>query len=51
MESKLKDILNRALSELKQVENMQALNEFKVKYLGKQGELTGILRGMREVPA
>ena len=50
MESKLKDILNRALSELKQVENMQELNEFKVKYLGKQGELTGILRGMREVP-
>ena len=49
MQEKLNNILQRALEELTKIQNKDELGEFKVKFLGKQGELTSILRGMREV--
>lgn len=49
MIEKLKEIKEKALVEIQNVSDKKSLNEIKVKYLGKQGELTAILRGMRDV--
>ena len=49
MEQKLKAILETGLAEIKLVKDKNSLLDFKIKYLGKQGELTSILRGMRDV--
>ncbi len=36
----------RALSELDRIDDLVGLDEWRLKYLGKKGELTGFLRGM-----
>lgn len=46
MKEKLEAIKNSALEELKNAINASELENLRVKYLGKKGELTGILRGM-----
>lgn len=46
MREKLESIKNAALNELKQALNKAELENLRVKYLGKKGELTQILRGM-----
>ena len=46
MEQKLKEIQERALEEMARASSLDELNELKVRYLGKKGELTGVLRGM-----
>lgn len=51
MEEKLNQICDNAQQELSLASDKQALNACKVKYLGKQGALTEVLRGMRDVPA
>lgn len=51
MEEKLNQICENAQQELSLASDKQALNACKVKYLGKQGALTEVLRGMRDVPA
>ncbi len=40
----------RALSELEQVRELVVLDEWRLQYLGKKGELTGFLRGMGQLP-
>ena len=42
----LKRIEEEAKTQFEQVENQEALNDLRVKYLGKKGELTAILKGM-----
>lgn len=49
MREKLLEIREKALALLGKCFDEKALGEIKVKYLGKQGELTSILRGMRDV--
>ena len=49
MKEKLNSIKVEALNALKNCKDINGLNDIKVKYLGKQGELTLILRGMRDV--
>ena len=49
MKEKLAKIKQEAEESLKNLNNMQALNDIKVKYLGKKGELTEILRGLGEL--
>ena len=51
MKEKLKQIEQNGLSEIQIVEDLKKLDEIRVKYLGKTGELTQILRGMKDVPA
>ncbi len=51
MKEKLKQIEQNVLSEIQIVEDLKKLDEIRVKYLGKTGELTQILRGMKDVPA
>ena len=46
MKEQIENIRNRAMQEIETVESLQVLADTKVKYLGKKGELTVILRGM-----
>ncbi|WP_196593039.1 phenylalanine--tRNA ligase subunit alpha [Pectinatus sottacetonis] len=46
MEQELSQIKHEALTAIKAAENLTVLNEQRVKYLGKKGSLTAILRGM-----
>ncbi len=50
MKEKLKTITARALSLIDKAENSNELNSVKVEILGKSGELTGILRNMKDLP-
>ncbi|TVY07659.1 phenylalanine--tRNA ligase subunit alpha [Paenibacillus cremeus] len=51
MKERLLSLKEEALSELSQVENQQQLNDLRIKYLGKKGPLTEILRGMGALSA
>ncbi|MDP4178860.1 MAG: phenylalanine--tRNA ligase subunit alpha, partial [Bacillota bacterium] len=46
MKEKLENIKNNALKELREASSGAELENLRVKYLGKKGELTQILRGM-----
>ena len=46
MREKLEQIMVRALEEVNSCESKDALDQARIKYLGKKGELTAILRGM-----
>lgn len=46
MEQELKSLRETALTELAEIAGKEALNELKVKYFGKKGLLTGMLRGL-----
>ncbi|GAB2698629.1 phenylalanine--tRNA ligase subunit alpha [Paenibacillus thermoaerophilus] len=51
MKDKLLALKEEALAELARVETLQQLQELRVKYLGKKGPLTEILRGMGALSA
>ncbi len=46
MKEKLSKIKEEALLNLEKAETLDALEEIRIKYLGKKGELTGVLKGM-----
>lgn len=49
MKEKLEQIRERALSQIKNCDSADKLNELKVSILGKKGELTDLLKAMRDV--
>lgn len=51
MKEKIAKIKENSIKEISQCEEEKQLNELKVKYLGKKGELTVILRGMGNLSA
>lgn len=51
MEEKLINLKQLAQEEIKGVESLEQLNAYRLKFAGKQGLLTEIMRGMRDVPA
>jgi phenylalanyl-tRNA synthetase alpha chain len=51
MKERLEEIRRRALAELGQGASHDRIEDVRVRVLGRSGELTGIMRGMREVPA
>jgi phenylalanyl-tRNA synthetase alpha chain len=51
MENKILEIKNNAINEIKDIKNLEQLNAFRVKFAGKQGLLTEVMRGMRDVSA
>jgi phenylalanyl-tRNA synthetase alpha chain len=51
MKERLEALKQEALQELKQVQNQQELSELRIKYLGKKGPLTEVLRGMGALSA
>lgn len=50
MKEKLEQILADGLVEIENAKDLKALDEIRVKVLGKAGQLTQILRGMKDVP-
>lgn len=51
MKEKLKVIMEEALEQINASEQMEKLNEIKVAFLGKKGELTSVLKSMKDVAA
>ena len=51
MKEKLQVIKEQALAKISEVTTLDALNDIRVAYLGKKGELTEVLKGMKDVPA
>lgn len=51
MKEKLEEIGKKSREKIAEIKDSQALNDFKVKVLGKKGELTEILRGMKDIVA
>lgn len=49
MKEKLEELRQRALEKIKSIEELDALNELRIAYLGKKGELTQILKAMKDV--
>ena len=49
MKDKLQEIREKALSQITSAENLDALNDIRVNILGKKGELTAILKSMKDV--
>ena len=46
MKEQIEKIKENSKQEIMKCENIKELNEIKVKYLGKKGKLTVVLRGM-----
>ena len=51
MKEQIMSIEKSAITEIEQAKELQQLNDVRVKYLGKKGELTLVLRGMGALPA
>lgn len=51
MKEQLKSIEQRAKAELKHISDIRELEEFRVRYLGKKGEITAILKQMGKLSA
>ena len=51
MQEKFALIKSNAVAEVENVNSTRELNDLKVKYLGKSGEITALLRGMKDIPA
>ncbi len=51
MKEKLEQIKKEAIEKIQKAENIDVLNELKVAYLGKKGQLTEVLKGMKDVAA
>ena len=51
MKEQIEAIRKNAVEEIARVKDARELNELKVKYLGKKGELTAVLRGMGALSA
>ncbi len=50
MEDELKKIKNEALEKIGKCSALENLNDVRVNYLGKKGELTALLKSMKDVP-
>ena len=51
MQEKIEQIRNNAEEEITSVSSIAELENVRIKYLGKKGELTLVLRGMGSLPA
>lgn len=49
MKEKLQKIKEAAISQLKEASSLDALNEVRLNFLGKKGELTAVLKSMKDV--
>ena len=51
MKEKLQSIKEEALRQIQEADLPEKLNDVRVKFLGKKGELTAVLKGMKDVAA
>lgn len=49
MKEKLSKILDNALGQIEESAELDKLNDIRVAFLGKKGELTSVLKSMKEV--
>ena len=49
MQEKLAKIREEAIRQIQEADVPEKLNEARVKFLGKKGELTAVLNGMKDV--
>ena len=49
MKEQIEQIKVTSIEEVKNAKDLRELNDLKVKYLGKKGELTSVLRGMKDL--
>lgn len=49
MKAKLEELKNNALAEIEQIQDLKDLQELKIKYLGRKGELNTIRRGLKDI--
>ena len=49
MKEKLEQVCREALAQLESAGSMEAVNQIRVAYLGKKGQITELLKGMRDV--
>ncbi len=49
MKDKLKRIMDTALEQIDMAEQLDKLNDIKVNFLGKKGELTSLLKSMKDL--
>ena len=49
MKDRLKQIMDEAMAQIDSSDKLDKLNEIKVSFLGKKGELTSILKSMKDV--
>ena len=49
MKERLEAIRERALAQINETDSLDKLNDIRVAFLGKKGELTEVLNGMKEV--
>ena len=51
MKEKIEEIKKKSIEEIKSLKDLKALEDIRIKYLGKKGELTAVLRGMKDIAA
>ena len=51
MEEQIKKIVDTAIEHINEAKDANILNDLRVKYLGKKGEFTAVLRGMKDLSA
>ena len=49
MKDKLQSIMKEALTQINSAEKLEQLNDIKIAFLGKKGELTSVLKSMKDV--
>ena len=49
MKERLQELAENARKRIEESEGLDMLNDVRVAYLGKKGELTAILKGMKDV--
>lgn len=49
MQEKFNEIKRKVREELENISSVRLLNDLKVKYVGKNGEITSLLRGMKDI--
>lgn len=45
------ELKQKAKAEIEKIASMKAINDVKAKFIGKNGEITALLRGMKDIPA
>ena len=48
---KFEELKLKAKAEIEKIASMKTINEVKAKFIGKNGEITALLRGMKDIPA
>jgi len=51
MKIKLEGLKNQAIEEINKTQDLKELQDIKIKYLGRKGELNTIKRGLKDIPA